>query len=156
MQSCKKDSNPPCNRSVGSIEKKSDQANPEIKDIKKTDKDQKKSSRFVHSSVFKPQLNSTSPDIDRNLWLKYTKPLSYLIKKSHKESNPKEWSSQDVADFVKNIPNCSEYAQIFVKQNIDGECFTMLSAQDLITYCKLHIGPAIKIYNSIMILREQL
>lgn len=40
-------------------------------------------------------------------------------------------------------------------QNIDGEAFLMLTQEDLVTLLGLRLGPAIKLYNSIVLLRRR-
>jgi len=40
-------------------------------------------------------------------------------------------------------------------QNIDGEAFLMLTQEDLVSVLCLRLGPAIKLYNSIVLLRQK-
>jgi len=40
-------------------------------------------------------------------------------------------------------------------QNIDGEAFLMLTQEDLVSVLRLRLGPAIKLYNSIVLLRQK-
>lgn len=44
---------------------------------------------------------------------------------------------------------------IVMLQNIDGEAFLMLTQEDLVTLLELRLGHAIKMYNSIVLLRQR-
>lgn len=70
--------------------------------------------------------------------------------------DPREWTIDDVVDFVSSLPNCREHSNLFKEHKIDGESFLMLSQKDLVDILNIKLGPAIKLYNIIVLLRQQL
>ncbi|XP_066997858.2 lethal(3)malignant brain tumor-like protein 3 [Anabrus simplex] len=63
------------------------------------------------------------------------------------------WSSSEVAQFVSTIPGCEEKTLEFIEQEIDGEVFLLLSLVDLVRRIGLKLGPALKLYNCINMIR---
>ncbi|XP_057372564.1 uncharacterized protein LOC130693434 [Daphnia carinata] len=56
-----------------------------------------------------------------------------------------KWSISHVVDFVKSIDICSEYAQAFEDQSIDGSTLPLLTEEHLITSMNMKLGPALKL-----------
>eukprot|EP00095_Tigriopus_kingsejongensis_P001218 maker-scaffold959_size76551-snap-gene-0.22 protein:Tk01218 transcript:maker-scaffold959_size76551-snap-gene-0.22-mRNA-1 annotation:"polyhomeotic-like protein 1" len=48
-----------------------------------------------------------------------------------KGTNPLKWSVQQVCDFVKELPGCSDYVEDFLLQEIDGQALMLLKADHL-------------------------
>ena len=48
-------------------------------------------------------------------------------------SNPLKWSVQQVCDFVKDLPGCSDYIEDFQMQEIDGQALMLLKADHLMS-----------------------
>jgi len=67
-----------------------------------------------------------------------------------------EWNCDRVVEFVQSIPGCSEFASKFKEQSIDGESLLLLTQSDLSHILGIKLGPSIKLYNSILILRQNL
>lgn len=88
---------------------------------------------------------------EQQAWAKHSKYLSEFIKS---DVDPREWSESDVVDFVTSLPSCKEHGALFSEHNIDGESFLLLTQQDLVDILKIKLGPAIKLYNSIVLLRK--
>ncbi|XP_060529402.1 lethal(3)malignant brain tumor-like protein 4 isoform X2 [Cylas formicarius] len=65
------------------------------------------------------------------------------------------WSPEDVAQFVASIPGCETASHIFKSKNVDGESFLYLSQKDILSFFNIKVGPAIKLYNSIVLLRQK-
>lgn len=93
----------------------------------------------------------------------YTSPSQQALQKHSKHLNeiigynsrdPRLWSDEDVTDFVSSLPSCKENAKAFSQEKIDGEAFLMLTQKDLVDILKFKLGPAIKLYNSILLLRQ--
>lgn len=84
-------------------------------------------------------------------WEKHSKHLIDYIKN---ETDPRYWSEEEVIEFVTSLPSCEEHGDLFTKHNIDGESFLMLSQTDLVDILKIKLGPAIKLYNCIILLRQ--
>lgn len=70
------------------------------------------------------------------------------------EADPREWTEEDVMDFVSSLPSFKENSKLFKEHNIDGESFLMLSQRDLVDILNIKLGPAIKLYNIIVLLRQ--
>ena len=51
----------------------------------------------------------------------------------------------EVVDFVKNLQGCSDYAEDFALQEIDGQALMLLKADHLMTAMSMKLGPALKI-----------
>lgn len=58
-----------------------------------------------------------------------------------------EWIFQvtEVADFVKNLEGCADYAEDFAMQEIDGQALMLLKADHLMSAMSMKLGPALKI-----------
>ncbi|KAJ8929251.1 hypothetical protein NQ314_018130 [Rhamnusium bicolor] len=52
---------------------------------------------------------------------------------------------QEVFDFIKNLPGCSDYAEDFLIQEIDGQALMLLKEDHLMTAMAMKLGPALKI-----------
>lgn len=52
---------------------------------------------------------------------------------------------QEVFDFIKNLPGCSDYAEDFLIQEIDGQALMLLKEDHLMTAMSMKLGPALKI-----------
>jgi hypothetical protein len=61
----------------------------------------------------------------------------------------------DVYEFVKHLPGCTEYADEFRSQEIDGQALLLLKEDHLMSAMNLKLGPALKICARINALREE-
>lgn len=111
-------------------------------------------------------LNDYGPSVREihRLWQKNTQiMLSRRSKKANnvadnddkKMVNPMCWTTTDVAEYVRALPNCDHVGDLFEKQDIDGMAFLSMSENDLDTLLNIKLGPAVKIYNQIVQLREE-
>lgn len=105
----------------------------------------------LHHSVYNPGYNPL-PDAP-HFWAKHSGALNRVVAKQ--TGNPRRWSNEEVIKFIQSLPNCKEIGTIFRKHNIDGEAFLMLTQEDLMSLLGLRLGPAIKLYNSIVLLRRK-
>ncbi|KAI4461398.1 polycomb group protein [Holotrichia oblita] len=87
----------------------------------------------------------------QQVWEKHSKYLTEYIKS---DTDPREWTEDDVMDFVCSLPSCKDHGALFGKHKIDGESFLMLTQQDIVDILNIKLGPAIKLYNSIVLLRQ--
>jgi polyhomeotic-like protein 1 len=77
------------------------------------------------------------------------------------EANPIEehvmlkWSVAQVCDFIKNLPGCSDYAEDFKLQEIDGQALLLLKENHLVSAMGMKLGPALKIVNKIESMRVE-
>ncbi|XP_076393048.1 lethal (3) malignant brain tumor isoform X3 [Megachile rotundata] len=105
----------------------------------------------LYQSVYNPGYNPL-PDAP-HIWAKHSNALNRVVAKQN--TNPRRWSNEEVIKFIQSVPNCKEIGNIFRKHNIDGEAFLMLTQEDLVSLLGLRLGPAIKLYNSIVLLRRR-
>uniref|UniRef100_A0A2K6GLU4 SAM domain-containing protein n=1 Tax=Propithecus coquereli TaxID=379532 RepID=A0A2K6GLU4_PROCO len=64
------------------------------------------------------------------------------------------WTVDEVAEFVQSLLGCDEHAKCFKKEQIDGKAFLLLTQTDIVKVMKIKLGPALKIYNSILMFRN--
>lgn len=67
-----------------------------------------------------------------------------------------KWSIGQVADFIATLPGCEDKSRIFSEEQIDGEAFLLLNQMDIVKLLDIKLGPALKIYNSILMFRNSL
>ncbi|XP_022091136.1 lethal(3)malignant brain tumor-like protein 1 isoform X2 [Acanthaster planci] len=120
------------------------------------DKDEKSSKtnlhHQLHQSVF---MSAMSPNPARDLplcWEQHSKLLPGLANLSC--STVAKWSTEEVADFVRKLPGCGDHASKFAEEQIDGEAFLLLTQTDIVKIMTIKLGPALKIYNAILILKS--
>ncbi|KAJ3655676.1 hypothetical protein Zmor_014797 [Zophobas morio] len=65
------------------------------------------------------------------------------------------WNIDRVAEFVSSLPGTEGRADQFRKMEIDGEAFLSLNQRDLIDILSIKVGPAVKLYNVIVLLRQK-
>lgn len=63
------------------------------------------------------------------------------------------WTIDDVKEFVDSIPGCSGYGELFRSQEICGKSFLYLDQRDLLDVINVKLGPAVKIYRAISLLK---
>lgn len=90
----------------------------------------------------------------RNQWIDRLKPLR-PVKVLAASKNPMNWSKEEVASFVSALPNCSLLGTTFLENDIDGLAFLSLRQSDMIDIMGLTVGSAIKVFNRIVLLREE-
>ncbi|XP_025837598.1 lethal(3)malignant brain tumor-like protein 3 isoform X3 [Agrilus planipennis] len=87
-------------------------------------------------------------------WFKHANYLRQFIRQ---DADPRDWSVDDVADFISSLPSCNEeHLALFDAHHIDGEALLMLTQQDLTNILNIKLGPAIKLYNAILLLRRNI
>ncbi|KAM9055314.1 lethal(3)malignant brain tumor-like protein 4 isoform 2-T2 [Megaptera novaeangliae] len=64
------------------------------------------------------------------------------------------WTVDEVAEFVRSLLGCEEHAKCFKKEQVDGKAFLLLTQKDIVQVMKIKLGPALKIYNSILMFRS--
>ncbi|XP_036414206.1 lethal(3)malignant brain tumor-like protein 4 [Colossoma macropomum] len=108
--------------------------------------------QFLHDSVF----CGWEPPKFRHCWEKHGKLLPEALGLSAK--TVAKWSTEEVASFVRKLPGCREHAAIFrsevKKKQIDGEAFLLLTQSDIVKILSIKLGPALKIYNCILMLKS--
>ena len=72
------------------------------------------------------------------------------------KNNPLKWNVQQVCDFIKKLPGCSDYVEDFALQEIDGQALMLLQADHLMTAMSIKLGPALKICEQVKQLKDDL
>ncbi|XP_028983721.1 lethal(3)malignant brain tumor-like protein 4 isoform X2 [Betta splendens] len=106
----------------------------------------------LHESVFSPGISASPPHRVALCWDKHCQLLPEVLGLTAKRVAT--WSSEEVAGFVKGLPGCKEHAATFKTEQIDGEAFLLLNQADIVKILSIKLGPALKIYNSILMLKN--
>ncbi|GBL70274.1 Polyhomeotic-like protein 3, partial [Araneus ventricosus] len=61
----------------------------------------------------------------------------------------------DVVDFVRDMPGCSDYADEFRAQEIDGQALLLLKEDHLMSLMSMKLGPALKVCAKINSMRDE-
>ncbi|XP_059423888.1 lethal(3)malignant brain tumor-like protein 4 isoform X2 [Carassius carassius] len=104
--------------------------------------------QFLHESVF----CGWEPPRFHLCWEKHGKLLPEALGLTAKSVS--KWNTEEVASFVRGLPGCREHAATFRKEQIDGEAFLLLTQSDIVKILSIKLGPALKIYNSILMLKS--
>ncbi|XP_072913404.1 lethal(3)malignant brain tumor-like protein 3 isoform X3 [Hemitrygon akajei] len=64
-----------------------------------------------------------------------------------------KWTIDEVSEFILSLPGCEEQAKAFKHEQIDGEAFLLLTQTDIVKIMSIKLGPALKIYNSILMFK---
>ncbi|XP_036176845.1 lethal(3)malignant brain tumor-like protein 4 [Myotis myotis] len=59
-----------------------------------------------------------------------------------------------VTEFVQSLLGGEEHAKCFKKEQIDGKAFLLLTQTDIVKVMKIKLGPALKIYHSVLMFRN--
>ncbi|XP_054772350.2 lethal(3)malignant brain tumor-like protein 4 [Lytechinus pictus] len=106
----------------------------------------------LHQSVF---MSAMSPHPAKDLplcWEQHSKLLPGVANLS--AATVARWTMDEVASFVRKLPGCQEHASKFADEQIDGEAFLLLTQSDIVKIMSIKLGPALKIYNAILILKN--
>ncbi|XP_019638919.1 PREDICTED: lethal(3)malignant brain tumor-like protein 4 isoform X3 [Branchiostoma belcheri] len=128
-------------------------SSPDKADNKKAKDSENSLQHTVHQSVF---MSAMTPYPAKELplcWDQHVKLLPGVA--SLKGSDISKWTIDQVADFVKTLPGCEEMGNVFKDEQIDGEAFLLLNQADIVKIMNIKLGPAVKIYNSILILKNE-
>ncbi|XP_078094750.1 polyhomeotic-like protein 2 [Mustelus asterias] len=69
-------------------------------------------------------------------------------------SDPTKWNVEDVCEFIRSLPGCQEIADEFRTQEIDGQALLLLKEDHLMSAMNIKLGPALKIYARINMLKD--
>lgn len=107
--------------------------------------------------VSKPFLEEYGPQINYtfNLWKQNSKCLDRVSVEGKFTENPYKWTANTVAEYIIKITADLETAIKFEDQKIDGKSLLSMCQDDLTSLMNIKLGPAIKIYNRILHMREE-
>ncbi|XP_059508755.1 lethal(3)malignant brain tumor-like protein 1 isoform X2 [Stegostoma tigrinum] len=106
----------------------------------------------LHQSVF---MSAMSPHPARSLslcWEQHCKLLPGVAGIS--ASRVAKWTIEEVGNFVQTLTGCEQQAKLFKEESIDGEAFLLLTQVDIVKIMSIKLGPALKIYNSILMFKS--
>ncbi|XP_030623643.1 lethal(3)malignant brain tumor-like protein 1 [Chanos chanos] len=113
---------------------------------------QNMSTEGVYPSLFMSALSS-HPDRTLSLcWEQHCKLLPGVA--GVHASQVATWTVEEVFSFVQNLTGCEEQARLFRDEMIDGEAFLLLTQNDIVKIMSIKLGPALKIYNSILMFKS--
>ncbi|KAM4691243.1 lethal(3)malignant brain tumor-like protein 1 isoform 2-T2 [Rhinophrynus dorsalis] len=65
-----------------------------------------------------------------------------------------KWSTEEVFSFVQTVTGCEDQARLFKEEMIDGQALLLLTQTDIVKILCIKLGPAVKIYNSILMFKN--
>ncbi|XP_058939258.1 lethal(3)malignant brain tumor-like protein 3 isoform X4 [Kogia breviceps] len=68
-------------------------------------------------------------------------------------SKVSKWSTDEVSEFIQSLPGCEEHGKVFKDEQIDGEAFLLMTQTDIVKIMSIKLGPALKIFNSILMFK---
>ncbi|KFR13948.1 Lethal(3)malignant brain tumor-like 1 [Opisthocomus hoazin] len=110
------------------------------------------SSDNVHQSLFMSAL-SAHPDRSLSLcWEQHCKLLPGVA--GITATTVAKWTIDEVFSFVQTLTGCEDQAKLFKDEMIDGEAFLLLTQADIVKIMSVKLGPALKIYNAILMFKN--
>ncbi|KAJ8268028.1 hypothetical protein COCON_G00132000 [Conger conger] len=107
--------------------------------------------RALHQSVFLSA--PAEPGCELTLcWEQHCKLLPGVEREP--ASRVEHWTVEEVASFIQSLPGCEDPAERFREEQIDGKSFLLLTQSDIVKIMSVKLGPALKIYNSILMFRN--
>ncbi|KAK5644764.1 hypothetical protein RI129_006064 [Pyrocoelia pectoralis] len=97
--------------------------------------------------------NGYHNEYTEQIWEKHSRYLRKYVKKSF---DPRDWEEEDVVQFIASLPYFEKHSALFKQHKIDGEALLMLSQRDIVDILRIKLGPAIKLYCIIMLLRRNI
>ncbi|KAM8946873.1 lethal(3)malignant brain tumor-like protein 1 isoform 2-T2 [Pelodytes ibericus] len=69
-------------------------------------------------------------------------------------STVSKWNMEEVFSFVQTLTGCEDQARLFKDEMIDGQALLLLTQTDIVKILCIKLGPAVKIYNSILMFKN--
>ncbi|XP_019478370.1 lethal(3)malignant brain tumor-like protein 4 isoform X1 [Meleagris gallopavo] len=106
----------------------------------------------LHQSIFMPALDSNPSHRLHLCWEQHCRLLPEVSGLTAKHVS--KWTVEEVVNFIQRLPGCKEQAAVFREEQIDGEAFLLLNQNDLVKILNIKLGPALKVYNAILMLKS--
>ncbi|XP_048858033.1 lethal(3)malignant brain tumor-like protein 4 isoform X3 [Brienomyrus brachyistius] len=106
----------------------------------------------LHQSIF---LSAMTAHPSRELplcWEQHCKLLPGVV--GVPASRVALWTVDEVTNFIHSLPGCEEPSKQFQDEQIDGKAFLLLTQHDIVKIMSVKLGPALKIYNSILMFKH--
>lgn len=112
----------------------------------------------VKVTIGKDFLNDYGPQMNYafKLWKKNSEVLGRAAIDGDFAGNPMEWNVENVCSFIRRVVEDVRIADKFREHEIDGAAFVSMCQNDLTDLMEIKLGAAIKIYNRIMHLRQEI
>uniref|UniRef100_A0A8C5UG48 SAM domain-containing protein n=1 Tax=Malurus cyaneus samueli TaxID=2593467 RepID=A0A8C5UG48_9PASS len=107
----------------------------------------------LHQSIFMPSLASNPTHRLHLFWEQHCRLLPEVSGLTAKQVA--KWTVEEVVTFIQRLPGCKEQASVFREEQIDGEAFLLLKQNDIVKILSIKLGPALKIYNAILMFKSQ-
>ncbi|XP_035791547.1 uncharacterized protein LOC118466398 isoform X2 [Anopheles albimanus] len=107
--------------------------------------------------IAKPVIEGYGPQLLHayELWQKHSRFLDHCTDGyGEQQKNPLCWTIDETAHYIEQLPGCDECAVKIRLEEINGKSFLSFSRNDLVEYMGFKVGPATKIYNGIIKLRQ--
>ncbi|XP_032565653.1 lethal(3)malignant brain tumor-like protein 4 isoform X3 [Chiroxiphia lanceolata] len=105
----------------------------------------------LHQSIFMPSLASNPTHRLHLFWEQHCRLLPEVSGLTAKQVA--KWTVEEVVSFIQRLPGCKEQASVF-REEIDGEAFLLLKQNDIVKILSIKLGPALKIYNAILMFKS--
>ncbi|KAK9877329.1 hypothetical protein WA026_017725 [Henosepilachna vigintioctopunctata] len=135
------------------LKKSRDEENDEKKTVRKHKKRKLDLDPDVENRIMGLLQDIRDNSAEKESWVKHSKYLKYY---AEFDLDPRHWSHAQVADFIESLPTGSDYADIFKQHEIDGEALLLLTQKDIVDILNIKLGPAIKLYSTIILLRQNI
>uniref|UniRef100_A0A8C3JAP9 SAM domain-containing protein n=1 Tax=Calidris pygmaea TaxID=425635 RepID=A0A8C3JAP9_9CHAR len=106
----------------------------------------------LHQSIFMPSLASNPTHRLHLCWEQHCRLLPEVSGLTAK--HVAKWTVEEVVSFIQRLPGCKEQASVFREEQIDGEAFLLLNQSDIVKILSIKLGPALKIYNAILMFKS--
>ncbi|XP_076014118.1 lethal(3)malignant brain tumor-like protein 4 isoform X1 [Genypterus blacodes] len=106
----------------------------------------------LHQSVFLSAM-SAQPGRDLSLCWEQHRKLLPRVAGVHADA-VQHWNVQQVSEFIESLTGCEDQAKQFREEQIDGRAFLLLTQRDIVRIMSIKLGPALKIYNSILMFKH--
>ncbi|XP_068120641.1 lethal(3)malignant brain tumor-like protein 1 [Hyperolius riggenbachi] len=106
----------------------------------------------VHQSLFMSALSVHPDRALAHCWEQHCRLLPGVAGIS--ASTVSKWSTEEVYNFVQTLTGCEDQARLFKDEMIDGQALLLLTQTDIVKILCIKLGPAVKIYNSILMFKN--
>ena len=107
---------------------------------------------IIRQDVFSPDHIVPDQNLDENS--AFLKPVTQNLN----VKDVKKWTPNQVGHFVRSVPrlniDLNSFEAKLVQEEIDGEAFLLMTQSDMVNLLGLKLGPAIKIFNALLLVKN--
>ncbi|XP_030370723.1 uncharacterized protein LOC115621264 [Scaptodrosophila lebanonensis] len=123
---------------------------PNVEQQTSVDTDPAKNVDLVSLDIAKTIVEDYGPQYIRNYRLWQT---NGDFKIDEIKTNPLHWTNWDVYEYIERSLHSEDIAKVLLDEDVDGRALLLLRRDDLSRYLKLKVGPAVKLFSTIVNLR---